>query len=211
MRQSALRAYMKDHLALYAFVSVLFLIGVVFGAVMVNALSLDQKQELARNLNYFFQSVDDGTLVGGQQTQSFQQTFGLHVKWMVLIWLFGLSVVGLPLVFVLDFLKGVLVGFTVGYLTGQFAWKGMLFALVSVAPQNLVIIPAILIASVAATGFSLHLIKSRFQHRRSALAQPFWQFTGTSVFLTIVLAAVALYEGFLSPYVMKWVTPLLLV
>lgn len=211
MRHSAIRAYMKDHLALYMFVSVLFLIGVVFGAVMVNALSLDQKQELARHLNYFFQNVDDGTLLGGAQNLSFQQTLGMHVKWMALIWLFGLSVVGLPLVFVLDFLKGVLVGFTVGYLTGQFAWKGMLFALVSVAPQNLVIIPVILIASVAATGFSLHLVKSRFQHRRGALSQSFRQFTGTSVFLTIVLSAVALYEGFLSPYVMKWVAPMLLV
>ncbi|KIL37082.1 stage II sporulation protein M [Gordoniibacillus kamchatkensis] len=202
---------MKSHLALYMFVSVLFLIGVVFGAVMVNALSLDQKQELARHLNYFFQNVDDGTMLGEPQADSFRQTLGLHVKWMALIWLLGLSVVGLPLVFVLDFLKGVLVGFTVGYLTGQFAWKGMLFALVSVAPQNLVIIPVILIASVAATGFSLHLIKSRFQHRRGALAQSFWQYTGTSVFLTIVLSAAALYEGFLSPYVMKWVAPMLLV
>jgi stage II sporulation protein M len=201
---------MKDHVPLYMFVSVLFLIGVVFGAVMVNALSLDQKQELARQLNYFFQGVDDGSMVAGQQGQSFQMTLGLHLKWMGLIWLLGLSVVGLPLVFVLDFLKGVLVGFSVGYLTGQFAWKGMLFALVSIAPQNIVVIPVILVASVAATGFSLHLVKSRFQHRRGALAQPFWQYTGTSVFLSIVLAGVAIYEGFLSPYVMDWVAPLLL-
>jgi stage II sporulation protein M len=201
---------MKDHVPLYMFVSVLFLIGVVFGAVMVNALSLDQKQELARQLNYFFQGVDDGSMVAGQQGQSFQMTLGLHLKWMGLIWLLGLSVVGLPLVFVLDFLKGVQVGFSVGYLTGQFAWKGMLFALVSIAPQNIVVIPVILVASVAATGFSLHLVKSRFQHRRGALAQPFWQYTGTSVFLSIVLAGVAIYEGFLSPYVMDWVAPLLL-
>lgn len=202
---------MKDHFALYVFVSVLFLIGVVFGAVMVNALSLDQKQELSRHLNYFFQTVNDGALLDGGQQQSFFQTLGLHLKWMGLIWVLGLSVVGLPLIFVLDFLKGVLVGFSVGYLTGQFAWKGMLFALVSVAPQNVVIIPAILIASVTATGFSLYLVRNRFLQRRGTIGQPFWQYTGTSVFLSVLLAGVALYEGFLSPHVMRWVAPMLLV
>lgn len=211
MRQSAIKAYMRDHLALYVFVSVLFLIGVVFGAVMVNALSFEQKQELSRHLNYFFQSVNDGALLDGGQQLSFQQTLGLHLKWILLIWVLGLSVVGLPLIFVLDFLKGVLVGFSVGYLTGQFAWKGMLFALVSVAPQNIIIIPVILVASVTATGFSLHLIRNRFLHRRGAIGQPFWHYTGTAVFLSVLSAGVALYEGFLSPYVMRWVAPMLLV
>ncbi|MFC0214254.1 stage II sporulation protein M [Paenibacillus chartarius] len=211
MKPSAIKAYMQDHLALYIFVSVLFLIGVVFGAVMVNALSLDQKQELGRHLNYFIQNVDDGSLLGAHQEQSFRQTLGLHIKWLVLIWLLGLSVVGLPLVFVLDFLKGVLVGFSVGYLTAQYAWKGMLFSFVSVAPQNVIVIPALLIASVAATHFSLQLVKTRFQHRRGFVAQSFWRYTGTTVFLGVILAGVSLYEGFLSPYVMKWIAPMLLV
>jgi stage II sporulation protein M len=210
MKNAAMRLYMKEHLALYVFVSVLFVIGVVFGAVMVNALSLDQKQEMTRHLESFFQTVNDGSLLDGQQPQSFQQAFGLHVKWVLLLWILGLSVVGLPLILILDFLKGVLIGFTVGYLAGQFSWKGMLFALVSVTPQNLIVIPALLVCSVSGMAFSIYLVKNRLIQRKGAITQPFLRYSGTVLFMAVLLLGVSFYEGYVSPYLMKWVTPMLL-
>ena len=45
------------------------------------------------------------------------------------LWVLGLTVVGLPFVLALDFLKGVLVGFAIGMLVREFAWKGLLFSL----------------------------------------------------------------------------------
>lgn len=47
------RQAFKDQTMLYVFVGVLFLVGVLFGALMVNALSLEQQQEMARYLNHF--------------------------------------------------------------------------------------------------------------------------------------------------------------
>ena len=47
------RQAFKDQTMLYVFVGVLFLVGVLFGALMVNALSLEQQQEIARYLNHF--------------------------------------------------------------------------------------------------------------------------------------------------------------
>nr|WP_209970302.1 stage II sporulation protein M [Paenibacillus eucommiae] len=202
-----MKQFMKENLSLYVFVSVLFVIGVVFGAVMVNALSLEQKQEMSRYLGSFFQEVNGGMQIEGGQ--SFQQAFGMHMKWILLIWLFGLSVIGLPLVLILDFLKGVLIGFTVGYLVAQFSWKGMLFALVSVAPQNLIVIPALLICSVSAMAFSIYIIKNRFIQRRGAIYHPFMRYVSITLLMGVFLFAAALWEGYVSLDVIKWVTPML--
>jgi stage II sporulation protein M len=202
-----MKQFMKENVSLYVFVSVLFIIGVVFGAVMVNALSLEQKQEMMRHLGNFFQEVNGGLEV--QAGASFQMAFGMHMKWILLIWLFGLSIIGLPLILILDFLKGVLIGFTVGYLVGQFSWKGMLFALVSVAPQNLIIIPALLISSVAAMAFSIYVIKNRFIQRKGTIYHPFMRYTSITLFMGIFLLGAALWEGYLSLDLMKWVTPML--
>ena len=68
----------------------------------------------------------------------------------------------------IGFSKGVLIGFTVGYLVGQYSWKGLLFALVSIAPQNLLIIPVLMMCSVAAITFSLYIIRDRFIMNRGA-------------------------------------------
>ncbi|MEW9699083.1 stage II sporulation protein M [Paenibacillus sp. SI8] len=206
-RNLSMKHYMKDNLPLFIFVAVLFIIGVVFGAVMVNALSLEQKQEMTRHLGSFFNEINDGAEFDSKM--SFTQSFGMHMKWILLIWLFGLSIVGLPLILVLDFLKGVLIGFTVGYLVGQMSWKGMLFALVSVAPQNLIVIPAILFCSVAAMGFSISIIKNRFMSRNGAIYQPFMRYTSITLTMGVCLLGAALWEGYISQLMMKWVTPML--
>ncbi|EOS58139.1 stage II sporulation protein M [Paenibacillus barengoltzii] len=203
-----IRHALKDQTPLYVFVSVLFLMGVVFGALMVNALTLEQQQDISRFLGDFFLSINEG---GSEfQPMTFWQVAGLHLKWLGLIWLLGLSVIGLPGILVLDFLKGVLIGFTVGYLVGQYTWKGLLFALVSVAPHNLIVIPALLIASVAAVSFSLNIIRSRVLMSRPGQAtRPFLSYTGLTLAMAAVLLAISSFETWVTPVMMSWVTPLI--
>jgi stage II sporulation protein M len=202
-----MRSDLKEHLSLYVFVSVLLVMGVVFGALMVNALSTDQRLELGRHLSSFVQMVDQGTELGGKT--SFKLAFFMHLKWVLLIWMLGLSIVGLPFIFLLDFLKGVLVGFSVGVLVGEMSWKGMLFSLVSVAPQNLIIIPAIMICSVSAISFSLYLIKNRFLQKKGTLYPPFIRFSSVTLTMIALMFGVSLFEAYLSPILMQWVTPML--
>ncbi|MCS7461596.1 stage II sporulation protein M [Paenibacillus doosanensis] len=207
-RNRSLQLYIKEHLSLYVFVGIIFIIGVVFGAVMVNALSLEQKQEMMRYLSNFFSSVEQGDFTDVRQ--SFEQSFALHIKWILIIWILGMSVIGLPLILILDFLKGVLVGFSVGYLVGQLSWKGLLFALVSVAPQNIVIIPALIVCSVTAMAFSIHMVKHRFMMRKGSFYEPFMRYSATILLSGALLAGVAMFEAYVSPVMMKWVTPMLM-
>jgi stage II sporulation protein M len=203
-----MRAYMKEHMPLYVYVTVLFTTGVVFGVVIIQALTLEQKQELSRHLGNFFQTVDLGMQWDPQH--SFLQSFILNVKWLGLICLLGLSVIGLPFILFMDFLKGVLVGFTVGFMVGEYAWKGMLFALVSVVPQNLLLIPALIIGSVTSIAFGLYLLRNRFLRQQSSISVSLSKFIAIIFSLVIILLGVSLYEAFLSPWFMQLVTPILI-
>jgi stage II sporulation protein M len=207
-RSRSLQFYLKEHLSLYVFVGVIFITGVVFGAVMVGALSPEQKQEIMRYLSNFFSSVEQGAFSDAKS--SFQQSFALHIKWILIIWVLGMSVIGLPLILILDFLKGVLIGFSVAYLVGQFSWNGLWFALVSVAPQNLIEIPTLLLCSVTAMAFSIHLVKQRFMTRKGTFYEPFMRYSATVLLSVTLLAGVAMFEAYVSPVMMKWVAPVLL-
>jgi stage II sporulation protein M len=198
---------MREHMPLYVYVAVLFITGVVFGVVIVQALTLEQKQELSRHLGNFFQMVDIG--LEWDKQHSFLQSFLLNIKWLVLICLLGLSVIGLPFILFMDFLKGVLIGFTVGFMVGEYAWKGMLFALASVVPQNLLVIPTLIICSVTSIAFGLHLLKNRFLRQHLSIPLSFPKFIGTTFLLCIILIIVSVYEALLSPWLMQWVTPML--
>jgi len=203
------RQAFKDQTMLYVFVGVLFLVGVLFGALMVNALSLEQQQDMARYLNHFFVNVQDSGERAG--ASSYWSIAALHLKWIGLIWILGLSVIGLPGILILDFLKGVLIGFTVGYLVGQYSWKGLLFALVSIAPQNLFVIPVLMMCSVAAITFSLYIIRDRFiMNRGSSMTKPFASYAMLTFVMVLLTLGVASFETWVTPVMMRWVTPMLL-
>lgn len=206
---SATRWFAREQYHLFLFISILFVMGVVFGALMVNALTLEQKQDLSRYLGSFFHTV----ALNGESVHepTLMETFGMHVKWIMLIWLLGVSVVGLPLVLVLDFLKGLLVGFTIGVLISQYSWKGMLFAALSVVPQNMAIIPIIIICSAAAVSFSAYLVKHRFMQKTNGSAMPlFVSYTSIALSFIALLFLVALFETYVSPKLISWAAPSLL-
>lgn len=174
---------------------------------MVNALTLEQQQELAQDVDQYVQLMNDG--IGSGAAYSFWDRFFFHGKWLLLLWLLGITVVGIPGVLALNFLKGALVGFSVGTLINQYAWKGVLFSLVSIAPQNIIAVPAMVITSAAAISFSLFVIKNRLLMQKGELAPQLGSFTSTAMLMLFFFAGAALFEAYISPSLISWVTPLL--
>ncbi|NGQ94662.1 stage II sporulation protein M [Brevibacillus sp. SYP-B805] len=198
-----LQAYMQEHQSLYLFAVVLFAMGVIFGAVIVNALDLSQKQELIGFLHYFFANMDENGIA--DPGLHFQQTFGYHLKTIGVMWILGLSIIGLPLILLLLFLKGVIVGFTVGFLVDQLQWQGVTFSLVGVLPQNMLIVPALLIVGVGGISFSLRLIRTRLLSKRDVILPYFISYTGLVFAMLAVLTIAALFETYVSPALMQYV------
>lgn len=211
LQMQLLRHSLAHRMPLYVFLAVLFLVGVVFGALLVNALTLEQQQDLGRYLNNFFVSVSQTGDVSAPTLTKFWEIAALHLKWAALIWICGLSVIGLPGILILNFLKGVLIGFSVGFMVGLYSWRGLLFALVSVAPHNVVVIPVLLVCSVAAITFSMQLVNERmlFTRRPAGFVKPFVSYSGLTVVMMLFLLGSASFETWVTPVMMRWVTPML--
>ncbi|MFD3447874.1 stage II sporulation protein M [Microbacteriaceae bacterium 4G12] len=200
--QDRIAYHIQEHSSLYLFVSVLLLMGVIFGAVLVNSLQANQKQDLYFYLNRFFGQVSEGKFA--KPSEMFQESYFSLLKYIGFIWLLGLSIIGLPIIFVLLFLKGVVVGFTVGFLVNQLGWNGFLLSFVAVLPQNLIIIPAILVMTTVAVSFSLRMIRHQFIRRiHEPLLPLLGRYTCFFIAIGLVLAAASLVESYLSPSFMK--------
>ncbi|WP_245583476.1 stage II sporulation protein M [Paenibacillus assamensis] len=192
----------KKHLYLYVFVTLIFVVGVVFGALLVNSLTYDQQEELSRQLEQIFLTAGDSA-----DTTEFWSSLWMYWRWILLIAVLGISIVGFPLILILDFAKGVLIGFTVGTLVSQFSWKGMFVALLGVAPHNMIAIPLMLIASVSALSFAIHVMKDRlFVPKMRSLKKPFLDYLTTQVGVCIGMMAVAVIMTWVSPYLMNWMS-----
>jgi stage II sporulation protein M len=200
---------MMDHLieqkSIYLFVSVLFLVGVVFGAVIVNTLDINKKGELLQYLHYFFQGLAQDDIA--DPSIAFQHSIGDYLKMLALMWILGLSVIGIPVMLVYLFFKGLVIGFTIGFLINQLSWKGFWFALAAVVPINIVVIPVLLVLSVAGIQFSITLIRNRFINSRGPIYPQFVRYSLLASTLTVCLLIVAATEAYISPSLMKYVIP----
>ncbi len=120
--QSDAASYFREHSSIFLFVVILFLMGVIFGAIVVNSMSITQKEDLFYYLSQFFGQVSDGKVAADQDL--FLQSFFHNSKFIGLMWVLGISIIGLPVILILLFIKGMVVGFTVGFLVSQMGWNG---------------------------------------------------------------------------------------
>jgi stage II sporulation protein M len=188
--------HIKEHATIYLFMIILFLTGIIFGAVIVNSMSFVQKQDLFFYLQRFFGQVADDQQLGN--TEILKDSFFYHAKYLFLLFVLGLSVIGLPIVWILLFIKGLVVGFSVGFIVNQLGAKGLLLASLSIAPQNILIIPVYIIAGSLSMIFSLTLLNKLFTRRISqSIFQPF----GRYITLFIFLLAGSLIAAVLEVYV----------
>ena len=206
-RQNA-GGYLKTNIVAYFFMILIFVIGVVVGALAVKTLPDEQKTELISYLHIFFAGLTQGT----ENTM-----FGSHVlssvmfnntKTIVLMWILGFTIVGIPFVLFILFTRGFIIGFTVGFLVNEYVMSGLLFALASVLPHNFFAIPAILVTSVSATKFSLMLVR----HRTQGTINLWYEAAGYSLLCALMLGVMlfaALLEVYISPVFMKLVATLL--
>ncbi|WP_164668703.1 stage II sporulation protein M [Virgibacillus doumboii] len=196
--------HVKDHATIYIFMIILFLTGVIFGAIIVNSMNFTQKEELFFYLERFFGQIADKEQIDNNEI--LKSSFFYHAKYLLLLFVLGLSVIGLPIVWVLLFLKGLVVGFSVGFIVSQIGIKGLLLASLSIAPQNLLIIPVYIIAGSLAMIFSLTLLSKLFTRKISQpVFQPFGKYlTVFSLLLAISFVAAGL-EAFVANEAMEMI------
>ncbi len=96
-------SHIQENSSLYIFNAVLLLMGVIFGAILVNSLQINQKQDLSFYLQRFFGQVSKGEFaIAGEM---FRESYFSQLKYIGFIWILGISIIGLPLIFILLFVK----------------------------------------------------------------------------------------------------------
>ncbi len=196
---------LKDQLSLFLFVSVLFIVGVVFGAIIVNSLGIDQKHDLYSYLSKFFTEISSGKVVPSKEhlIYSYQE----NLKVFLLIWILGISVIGVPLILILLFVRGIVVGFTVGFLVNQGGVKGFLLACVTVLPHNFLLIPLLIFVTSCAILISMKMIKRQFlKEENESIASYLKFYSATLVLGLMILLVASVIEVYVSPLFMQMIT-----
>ncbi|AGL01986.1 stage II sporulation protein M [Desulfoscipio gibsoniae] len=188
-------ASLQQSWPLYLIVIVIFSAGILLGSLGVNTLPDEQTAELQRYLQSFLAQAAE---IEVDRVQMFKGSLYDNLLLGLVMYILGLTIICLPLVLALIFFRGFVLGFTVGFLTAHPDWREFCIVLISMLPQNILFIPALIIGGTASLSFSLLLIK-RFNNSQTRVGH---QFVGYSLIMAgclVVFALAALAEGYITP------------
>jgi stage II sporulation protein M len=175
-----INCHIKENWFLYITVLVFFIGGITFGALGVKVLNEEQTTELTTYLNHFFDKIPQ---LEGQRVAFKSIMDNLNV--LIIIYILGMTVIGSPAILFITFTRGFIIGFTIGFLVQERGLRGILLSIVSVLPQNIFFVPAIIGSSVCALAFSIYLVKGRSDFKRNLVQQFLAYSTGMAVFFVL--------------------------
>lgn len=194
-------------MGIYIFIIVLFSLGILTGALLVRGLEDSQSASLDQYFSLFLDSYNGEEMPEGATILG--QSLRLNFQYLLIFWLLGFFMFGFPLIIFMIGLRGFSVGFTVGFLVDRAALQGVLLALGSVLPHNLLVIPALIVAAVTGFSFSWLRFKGYLDKRPYPLRKHALPYTLVSITMGLLMLFGSLVEAYITPVFTRLLVPML--
>ena len=185
----------------YFIVLLMFIIGIFAGVLFVNNMQNDQNMQVTSYLSNFIEKFKG--IENLNSAEILKNSILQNVMLVFILWFFGTTVIGLPVVFGIVLYRGFCLGYTISTTIMVLGLsKGIAFILISLLLQNIIFIPAIL--AVAVSGFKLYksIIKDR---RKDNIKLEILRHTIFSIVMLVVLMLSSVIEVFISTNILKGV------
>ncbi|HHV95467.1 MAG TPA: stage II sporulation protein M [Clostridiaceae bacterium] len=200
--------HIKENTNRYFWVFMAFVAGVSAGAFTVNGLSTLQSEELINYFQGFLHIMDKQKL---NSNEIFMLSLQNNMKLILLLWVLGVTIIGIPFIFLLIIIRGFVVGFTSGFIINFLGIKGAIFNLLAVFPKEFIIIPCIIALGVNGINFSLNITKSKSikQMLKYNLKADFLSYSMTTVLFSILIIGGLLIEAYIVPVFIRIIIPII--
>ncbi|MDR0288336.1 MAG: stage II sporulation protein M [Clostridiales bacterium] len=192
-----LSEYMNRNKAAYILMISALIAGICAGSFLTGRLGEDLNAELSKYVQSYVATLSQGIL---NSSEIFWAGIIQNVKYVLLIYLFGLTVVGLPFIMALEGLKGFAIGFTAAAAFKFLSGNGVAATFISMLPGDVIIVPAMIVMGVNSMNFSLNLIKN---YKNKLDHESIWSliahYTLNTFFLFVVIAMGVAYEAYIAP------------
>ncbi|WP_163194716.1 stage II sporulation protein M [Clostridium thermarum] len=193
---SNLSRHFQESMWLYIVSLLCLFTGIVLGIYTVRYMDDLQRQDL---ISYFLDFNKNISTMEVKNTAVMIESLKNNLPILFVLWVAGLTIIGIPIILIVDIVKGFFFGFATTFTFYSMGYKGTWFVLLGVLPQNIIYIPCLIIASVLAMRLSFSKLKDRVNKQINYNKNYFLDYSVTFFIILLVMILGFLYEAYVTP------------
>lgn len=182
------------------FLLIITIIALISGSLFSIILDSSDKSLLKESLNTYILNIKQNNI---DIFKSFFHLILSETLSISLIWLLGISVIGLPIILFLYFSNTFILGFTIGGLVVNYKFKGLLFSILSTFPHQLINIGIYTILVAYALNISLKILNSIVFKQVLDFKKIINKYIVIGVFSILAIIITTTYETLILPNIIK--------
>ncbi len=188
------------------FIMFIIILGIISGSLFLVVLKDTDRNLVIEKINTFFTNINTNNI---NNIEAFKNAFIENIIFVILIWILGMSIIGIIINIFIIYLKGFIIGFSLSSFFLVYKYKGLLAALIYVFPTSIINILVCLLLGVYSVLFTINLWKIIFLKEKNYNMKKFIKKYFLLLILCIILIIISsLTEGFLVPSLLKLVIKL---
>lgn len=188
-------------------ISVIFILGLIFGSIYITILKNGEKTTILNEVGNYF--LSNNKLNFEDKIDIFKNELLSNLLYTVSMWLLGLSVIGLPIIFIMIFFKSFTLGFSVSSIFAKYGFKGIVGVFTYIIPSPIILSIFSLFLAPYSIIISVKILKGAFTKQTIN----FKTFMGKYFFILLVSILLsilcALFDAFVTPSFTKLFTNLI--
>jgi stage II sporulation protein M len=193
---SSLSKHFHESMWLYVVSLLCLFTGIVLGIYTVKYMDDRLRQDV---ISYFLNFNENISSIEVNNTAVLLESLKSNLPMILILWVVGLTIIGIPIVLIVDIVKGFSFGFATYFAFYSMGYKGTWFVLLGVLPQNIIYIPCLIVASVLAMRLSLSKLKDRVNKQINYNKNYFLEYSTTFFIIVLVMILGFLYEAYVTP------------
>ena len=188
----------------YMFLLTIILLGFLTGIVFSNILSYSDFKDVSSIVKDYFLNLKNGVEIN--YLNNFINTISVNYLYLFLLFIFGLSIIGIILNPFILYFKSFIIVFTTGIIIAIYGFIGIPIAIFFIFPHQILNMIIYTLMSFYGINLSIKLFKSLFLRRQTNYTEFMKKYLKVFGLSALILLISAGYETFLADFMMKLFT-----
>lgn len=180
------------------FLFIISFIGILTGSLFMTVLDTTDKTLITETLEGFLGNVQPDNYI-----KYLTDNLIVNLISVLVIWILGLSVIGLPIIIIFIFLKSFVVSFSLSSFIANYHLKGTFLGLLYNFPHHFINLVVYLYLGVYAIKISSFIFNSMIKRKSIDFKSIMNRYLLVLIVSLLIIVVMTIFETFLTPYLLK--------